>query len=48
MIKSFGAAALKGDVGAAEALLKIREKFEKHPAIEQPRIPLNPLDAAVL
>ena len=48
MIKSFGAAALKGDVGAAEALLKIREKFEKHPAIEQPRIPLNPLDAALL
>jgi hypothetical protein len=48
MIKSFGAAALKGDVSAAEALLKIREKFEKHPAIEQPKIQLNPLDAAVL
>ena len=48
MIKSFGAAALKGDVGAAETLLKIREKFEKHPAIEQPKIQLNPLHAVVL
>ena len=34
MIKRLGAAALNGDVGAAEALLKIRKNFEKHPAIE--------------
>ena len=34
MIKSYGARALKGDVAAAEALLKIRENFEGHRAIE--------------
>jgi Family of unknown function (DUF5681) len=34
LIKYYGAAALKGDVGAAEALLKIRKDFERHRAIE--------------
>src|SRR5450756_264376 len=34
LIKSYGAAALRGDVSAAEALLKIRANFERHPAIE--------------
>jgi hypothetical protein len=34
MIKSFGAAALNGDVGAAEALLKIRKDFAENRAIE--------------
>jgi hypothetical protein len=34
MIKRFGAAALKGDVGAAEALLKIRKDFAENRAIE--------------
>jgi hypothetical protein len=34
MIKSIGAAALKGDVGAAEALLKIRKDFAENRAIE--------------
>jgi hypothetical protein len=34
MIKSLGAAALKGDVGAAEALLKIRKDFANNRAIE--------------
>jgi uncharacterized protein DUF5681 len=34
MIKSFGAAALKGDVGAAAALLKIRKDFADNRAIE--------------
>jgi uncharacterized protein DUF5681 len=34
LIKSFGSAALKGDVGAAEALLKIRKDFAENRAIE--------------
>ena len=34
MIKSLGAAALKGDFGAAEALLKIRKDFANNRAIE--------------
>lgn len=34
LIKSCGAAALRGDVGAAEALLKIRTQFDGHRAIE--------------
>jgi len=34
LIKSYGAAALNGDVSAAEALLKIREDFKQNPAIE--------------
>jgi len=34
LIKSFGAAALNGDVSAAEALLKIREDFKQNRAIE--------------
>jgi Family of unknown function (DUF5681) len=48
LIKCYGAAALKGNVSAAEALLKIREKFKRHPAIEPPVIWLNPRDAKVL
>ena len=48
LIKCYGAAALKGDIGAAEALLKIREKFAKHPAIEPLRLQLNPHHAAIL
>jgi len=34
MIKHYGAAALRGDVRAAETLLKIRENFKEHRAIE--------------
>ena len=34
LIKNLGAAALKGDVGAAEALLKIRKDFANNRAIE--------------
>jgi hypothetical protein len=34
MIKSLGAAALKGEVGAAEVLLKIRKDFAENRAIE--------------
>jgi Family of unknown function (DUF5681) len=48
LIKCYGAAALKGNVSAAEALLKIREKFERHPAIEPPVIRLNPRHAILL
>jgi hypothetical protein len=48
MIKRYGAAALKGDVSAAEALLKIRAYFARHPAIEPVRIQLSAEDAVVL
>jgi hypothetical protein len=49
LIRRYGAAALQGDIGAADALLKIRENFEMHPAIEEPvKITLNPLHAVVL
>ena len=34
LIKRYGAAALNGDVSAAEALLKIREDFKQNRAIE--------------
>ncbi len=34
LIKRLGAAALKGDVGAAAKLLKIRAHFERHPHSE--------------
>jgi hypothetical protein len=48
MIKSLGAAALKGDVGAAEALLKIRKDFADNRAIEPCVIRLTERDLAVL
>jgi hypothetical protein len=38
MIKSYGADALKGDVGAAAVLLKMRAHFEKHGDINPERI----------
>jgi len=40
IIKGYGAAALKGDLRAAEALLKIRAQFDKIRAIK-PRNPLH-------
>ena len=46
MIKSFGAAALNGDVGAAEALLKIRKDFANNRAIEPIIIPFTKRDMA--
>jgi uncharacterized protein DUF5681 len=46
LIKRYGAAALKGDVGAAEALLKIRENFEAHRAIEPVVLRLSKRDMA--
>ena len=45
LIKSYGAAALRGDVSAAEALLKIRDQFAKNRAIE-PMFTLWPKSAA--
>ena len=50
VIKCYGAAALRGDVKAAEALLTLRAHFEKHPDIEPiaMRLNLNPADAAIL
>jgi hypothetical protein len=48
MIKSYGAAALKGDVKAAEALLKIRADFDRHLAIEPFVFQLSARDAVVL
>jgi hypothetical protein len=48
LIKSYGAAALRGDVSAAEALLKIRANFERHPAIEPFVFQLSARDAVVL
>jgi hypothetical protein len=48
LIKCYGAAALKGDIGAAEALLKIRQNFERHPAIEPVVLRLSKRDAVVL
>jgi Family of unknown function (DUF5681) len=45
LIKSYGAAALRGDVSAAEALLKIRDQFAKNRAIE-PMVTLWPKSAA--
>jgi hypothetical protein len=47
LIKSCGAAALKGDIGAAEALLKIRTQFDKHRAIEPVVVVLSKRDWAV-
>jgi Family of unknown function (DUF5681) len=48
MIKRYGAAALRGDVSAAETLLKIRASFEKHPAIEPVVLRLSKRHLAVL
>jgi hypothetical protein len=48
LVRCYGAAALQGDIGAADALLKIREYFEKHPAIEPVKITLNPAHAGIL
>jgi hypothetical protein len=44
LIKSYGAAAFKGDVGAAATLLKIRAQFERHPDIGPIIIPMSPQD----
>ena len=38
LIKRFGAAALKGDVGAAAMLLKMREHFQKHGEINPTKL----------
>jgi len=46
MIKRLGAAALNGDVGAAEALLKIRKDFANNRAIEPIIIPFTKRDMA--
>jgi hypothetical protein len=48
LIKCYGAAALKGDIGAAEALLKMRQNFETHPAIEPVVVRLSKRDLLVL
>ena len=48
LIKSYGAAALRGDVGAAVALLKIRAEFSQNSAIEPIviRMPVSDMKAA--
>jgi hypothetical protein len=46
MIKCYGAKALNGDVAAAELLLRIRENFEGHRAIEPAVIRLTVRDMA--
>ncbi len=48
LIKSYGAAALRGNVRAAEALLKIRENLKGHPTIEPVVLRLSKRDMAVL
>jgi hypothetical protein len=48
LIKSFGAAALKGDIGAAEALLKLRRDFADNRAIEPIVVVLSKDDANIL
>jgi hypothetical protein len=48
IIKSLGAAALKGEVGAAEALLKIRKDFAENRAIEPVVLVLPKSDQNVL
>jgi Family of unknown function (DUF5681) len=48
MIKSYGEAALRGDVRAAEALLKIRAQFAQNPAIEPGVLRLTALDLMAL
>jgi hypothetical protein len=44
LIKRYGAEALKGDVGAAANLLKLREKFEKLPDVTTILIPTTERD----
>jgi hypothetical protein len=44
LVKRYGAAALKGDVGAAANLLKLREKFEKLPNVTPILIPMTEQD----
>ena len=44
LIKRYGTAALKGDVSAAANLLKLREKFEKLPAVAPILIPMTEQD----
>jgi hypothetical protein len=48
LIKSYGAAALRGDVRAAMALLEIRKDFKGHRAIEPIVIHLNKRDSVLL
>ena len=48
LIKRYGAAALKGDVGAAAKLLKLREKFENLPDVAPIDIPMTERDLRVL
>jgi len=48
LIKRYGAAALRGDISAAKALLKIRADFDRHPAIEPFVFQLSARDAVVL
>ena|SRR6516225_656132 len=48
LIRSYGAAALNGDVSAAEALLKIREDFKQNRAIEPVVLYVTEQDLAVL
>jgi hypothetical protein len=48
MIKSYGEAALRGDVRAAEALLKIRTQFAQNPGIEPGVLRLTALDLMAL
>jgi Family of unknown function (DUF5681) len=48
MIKSYGEAALRGDVRAAEALLKIRAQFAQNPGIEPGVLRLTALDLMAL
>jgi hypothetical protein len=48
LIKRYGAAALRGDISAAKALLKIRADFDRHPAIEPAVFRLSSRDAVVL
>jgi hypothetical protein len=46
LIRTMGAAALNGDVGAAANLLKLREKFEELPDIGPIVIPMTARDMA--
>ena len=48
MIKSYGEAALRGDVRAAEALLKIRAEFSDNRAIEPGLLHLTARDLKAL
>jgi hypothetical protein len=48
MIRSLGSAALKGDVGAAEMLLRIRAHCQRHGDINPTIIMISEKDAVVL